>query len=223
MMRGDVNELFDLLRAEAEKRRKRTLVMQRALLAIAIVGFGTWLTVVLTTGRGMPDMIILIVVFLFAALAVTQYSPKHKELVTALLARKDPRIVGDLIEATYAREDDVRNMATAALPEMLGTWLSSPSQDLEPAQWGMLYGLLDVQRPIELVEAVLIVTRSLGGQESVRYLEAFAKRVKDHKETRWQRLSPKSYETMADVRMREARRIIDIGPLRDDVPLQINR
>jgi hypothetical protein len=216
-MNGDVNELVELLRAEAEKHQKRSRKLKWIVGSIASICLIAWVTVVATTGHGAPDLVTPLPILIFGSIAAMAYSPKHKGLVAELAARRDPRIVSHLLEAAYAQEPDVRKLAEAALPDILGIWLSGDYQTLEPTHRSLLYRLLDTSRPVEVAEAALIATRSTGGPEALSYLESFQSKVEKHRITRWQRLSGKALETMADVRMREARRIIDAGPAREDV------
>lgn len=215
-MTGDIEKLFEELRHEASERKKRSkMVISGAIGVMAVVSIAFILNL-LTTGRGLPNFTTIVPIFASLIVVTTVYSQRHKSLVAEIAARKDPRILGELLEAAHSTDEEHRKLAESALPDILGVWLSG-EHELEPEHRGYLYKLLDDKRPVELVEAVLIAVRALGGKEAVPALESLKKRTESHKVTRWQRLSTKCLEALADVRMREAKRIIDAGPVRDDV------
>lgn len=191
------------------------MVLSGAIGVIAVVLVALVMNVI-TTGKGLPNLTTLLPIFTSLIVVTTVYSQKHKSLVAEIAARKDPRILGELLEATESGDEEHRKLAESTLPDILGVWLSGENE-LEPAHRGLLYKLLDDKRPVELVEACLIAVRTVGGAEAVPYLESLQRRTEKHKITRWQRVSTKCLETLVDVRMREAKRIIDAGPVRDDV------
>lgn len=214
-MSGDIEKLFEELREEASKREHSRRLVFRAVVPAMVIIVAVWLGKLIFTGEGTSNLSSILPLLSVSIIVATVYSQRHKSLVAEIAARKDPRILGELLEATQATEEDVRKLAESAIPDILGIWLSGENE-LEPAHRGYLYRLLDDKRPIELVEACLIAVRAIGGVEAVPYLESLQRRTDRHQKARWQRLSTKCLETLADVRMREARRIISEGPMPEE-------
>lgn len=218
-MTGDIEKLFEELRHEASERKRISKMLVSGAAGVMAVVLVVFIVGVFTTGKGAPNLTTLLPIFTSLIVLTTVYSQKHKSLVAEIAARKDPRILGHLLEAAHAGDEEIKKLAESSLPDILGVWLSGENE-LEPEHRGLLYKLLDEKRPLELVEACLIAVRAIGGLEAVPYLESLQRRTQQHKVTRWQRVSTKCLETLADVRIREARRIIDAGPIRDDVEVQ---
>lgn len=215
-MSGDIERLFEELRHEASERKKRSKMVTSVAIGVMSVVIIALILNLITSGKGLPNLTTMVPIFTSLIVVTTIYSQRHKSLVAEIAARKDPRILGELLEAAHSTDEEHRKLAESALPDILGVWLSGENE-LEPEHRGLLYKLLDEKRPVELVEACLIAVRAIGGAEAVPYLESLQKRTERHKITRWQRASTKCLETLADVRIREAKRIIDAGPVRDDV------
>ncbi len=214
-MSGDIEKLFEELREETAKREHSRRLVNRALLPAMGAILAIFIVRLIITGKGSSDLTSLLPLLSVSIILAGFYSQRHKSLVAEIAARKDPRILGDLLEAAHNGDEEIRKLAESALPDILGVWLSGENE-LEPAHRGYLYRLLDDKRPIELVEACLIAVRAIGGVEAVPYLESLQRRTDRHQKARWQRVSTKCLETLADVRMREARRIIYEGPMPEE-------
>ncbi len=219
LMTGDIEQLFAELRKEADQRNKQRKMVLSCAVGVMCVVVVAFILNLVTTGKGSPNLTTMSPILISLIVVTTVYSQRHKSLVAELAARKDPRILGDLLEASESTDNEVLKLAESALPDILPIWLEG-DQELSPEDRSRLYKLLDTGRPVELVESVMSAMQQIGGLESVSYLENFKRKTENHKMTRWQRLSTRALEVLADVRMREAKRIIDAGPVRDDIEPQ---
>lgn len=218
-MSGDIEKLFEQLREETAKRQQFRRLVNRVLLPTMGALVVIWVVKLIVTGKGTSDLTSILPLLSLSIILAGLYSQRHKSLVAEIAARKDPRILGDLLDAAHNGDAEIRKLAESVLPDILGVWLSGENE-LEPAHRSYLYRLLDAKRPIELVEACLIAVRAIGGGEAVPYLESLQFQTARHRRARWQRVSTRCLEALADVRMREARRIIYEGPLREEVRVE---
>lgn len=215
-MATEVEQLLIELRQESDLRRKRTRILYWFLGSAFGFLVLAWIAVFIKTGET-PDLSTTLPLLVFGTGLAMAHTQKHKSLVAELAARKDPRILGELLEAAYSSEPDVQQLATSALPAILEVWLTSDSPEITPEHRALLYRLLDPIRPFETVESVLAAVTAVGGIEAVPYLESLERKTAKHKQSRWQRVSTKCLEALAEVRFREARRIIDTGPTQEKV------
>lgn len=200
---------MELLKREFALHRTRSVMLKR--IVFSIIGF-TVLSTILAFALGRyqaQDMLLMLpVLTLFGGIAMA-YSPKHKALVAELVALKDAAVLEHLIQAAHHPETNVKAMAEAALPEVLGVWLSRGDFELGGEARFQLYRLLDPKRPVSLAQAVLITIHSVGGSEALTYLDKFRESVRRESGPKWSQLETKSLQVSCDVRIRVAKTIIE--------------
>ena len=136
------------------------------------------------------------------------FTGTHKAALRRLEELAIPESAGFLVEA-YATslERDVTEVSERALLKALP--LVNDAESFDDYQRGLLYKSLKKTKSADLAEAILDVTRRIGGSEAIPYLEEFRGIAAKRKGAEWERLSNRALGALPDLRLRVARAIIE--------------
>ncbi len=136
------------------------------------------------------------------------FSTQHRKALTDMSQLATRESAGFLVEALVTTDEkDVREVCVAGLLKALP--LVENANDFDDYQRGLFYRLFSTAYSPDLVAVALESAKKVSGAEGISALEKFYRTANANKDPIWQRLGNRAQQILPDIRIREARRIIE--------------
>lgn len=207
---GDLASLLELLRKEAELRRKKAHSLQQLIFGLAggYVGVAFILFII---KRELELSSILTFTSLFACLAAgVSMTSQHRQALSQAAQWQDPRVIPHLVEALDADLEEIRQEAKSALKALLPKAESAGGGGiiLTPKQRKLLADLCRDKDP-ELAGQAIIALGSLGDESSLKTLDEIGRGAPKTPQPHQQKVSALALESAGNLRLRLARQIVE--------------